>query len=85
VQQRRGGEIYNVSDDHPISQRSCYEWLAAHLHRPLPPFVEAPRERKRGATNKRVSSAKLQALGWAPDYPTCADGMLRSVLPAEGL
>jgi nucleoside-diphosphate-sugar epimerase len=85
VQQRRGGEIYNVSDHHPISQRECYEWLAVHLQRPLPPIVAAVAERKRGATNKRVSSEKLQAIGWRPRYPTFADGMLRSVLPAEGL
>jgi nucleoside-diphosphate-sugar epimerase len=84
VQRRRGGEVYNVSDHHPISQRSCYEWLAAHLHRPLPPFVEEPRVRRRGSTNKRVSSEKLQAIGWVPQYPTFADGMLRSVLPADG-
>jgi nucleoside-diphosphate-sugar epimerase len=85
VQQRRGGEIYNISDHHPISQRACYEWLAAYLRRPLPPFIAAPRERKRGATNKRVSSEKLQAIGWSPQYPTFADGMLGSVLPAQGL
>jgi nucleoside-diphosphate-sugar epimerase len=85
VQQRRRGEIYNVSDHHPLSQRDCYEWLATHLQRPAPPSVESTVERKRGATNKRVSSAKLQAIGWSPQYPTFADGMLRSVLPAAGL
>jgi nucleoside-diphosphate-sugar epimerase len=85
VQQRRAGEIYNVSDDRPISQRDCYAWLAAHLQRPLPPCVDSPTERKRGASNKRVSSAKLQAIGWSPQYPTFAEGMLRSVLPAAEL
>ena len=85
VEQRRGGEIYNVSDHHPISQRACYEWLAARLHRPLPAVVASTVERKRGATNKRVSSEKLQAIGWSPRYPTFEEAMLRSVLPAAGL
>lgn len=77
--------IYNVSDHHPLTQRQCYEWLAAHLHRPLPPTVASPVERKRGATNKRVSSAKLQALGWSPQFPTFQEAMRRSILPTAGL
>jgi nucleoside-diphosphate-sugar epimerase len=85
VQQRCGGEIYNVADHHPISQRACYEWLAAHLKRPLPPVSGSLVERKRGASNKRVSSAKLQAIGWSPEYPTFGEAMVRSILPAAGL
>ena len=85
VQQRCGGEIYNVADHHPISQRACYEWLAAHLGRPLPPVTGSLVERKRGASNKRVSSAKLQAIGWSPEYPTFGEAMVRSILPAAGL
>ena len=85
VEQKRRGEIYNVSDHHPISQRECYAWLAAHLHRPLPPIIASAVERKRGATNKRVSSEKLQAIGWSPRFPTFADAMLGSILPEAGL
>jgi nucleoside-diphosphate-sugar epimerase len=77
-------QIYNVSDNHPISQRDCYAWLASHLHRPLPPSVGAAAERKRGNSNKRVSSAKLQAIGWAPRFPTFESAMRESILPAEG-
>lgn len=62
--------IYNVADGHPLTQRGCYEWLAHHLHRPVPPEGTAPAQRKRGATDKRVSAAKLCALGWAPRYPS---------------
>jgi nucleoside-diphosphate-sugar epimerase len=58
--------IYNVSDNHPQSQRSCYEWLACHLDRPIPPQSATVSRRKRGNSNKRISSAKLQALGWTP-------------------
>ncbi len=74
-------DIYNVSDHHPISQRDCYTWLAAKLQRPLPPEVDSAPERKRGNSNKRVSSDKLQALGWAPRYPTFASAMTESILP----
>jgi nucleoside-diphosphate-sugar epimerase len=84
-QQTARGEIYNVSDHHPLSQRECYEWLAAHLGRPIPPNVDVVGDRKRGNTNKRVSSAKLRALDWSPRYPTFEAAMTESILPAEGL
>ncbi len=74
-------QIYNVSDNHPLTQRECYEWLAEYLRRPVPPEAE-PGERKRGRTNKRVSSARLQALGWSPRYPTFQKAMTDSILPA---
>lgn len=74
--------IYNVSDDHPFTQRECYEWLAATLQRPVPPSVRNSVERKRGNSNKRVSSEKLQRLGWSPRYPTFQRAMTESILPA---
>jgi nucleoside-diphosphate-sugar epimerase len=77
-----GPRLYNLSDNHPITQREGYEWLASSLHRPVPPFGVAPTERKRGNSNKRVSSAKLQALGWSPRYPTFQAAMTESILPA---
>jgi len=57
------GEIYNAVDDEPVSQKIFFEWLAAELKRPMPSTVLAGAEvlRKRGATNKRVSNAKLCA------------------------
>lgn len=74
--------VYNVADGHPLSRRECYQWLARHLDRPSPPPMDATgAERKRGESNKRVSSARLQALGWAPRYPTFARAMLESILP----
>ena len=72
--------IFNVSDNHPISQRECYEWLARRLAKPLPPISSAATERRRGNSNKRVSSAKLHALGWAPRYPTFQIAMAESIL-----
>ena len=73
--------IFNVADGNPLSIRECYEWLAQTLERPLPPASESVRARKRGNSNKRVSSAKLQALGWTPRYPDFATAMTQSILP----
>ena len=75
-------QIVNVVDDQPLTQRECYEWLAAELNRPLPKATTLAGGRKRGASNKRVSNRKLRALGWEPKFPTFQSGMARSVLPA---
>ncbi len=75
--------IFNVADSEPMTQRACYEWLATKLGRSLPPGAPAaPEKRKRGASNKRVSNARLRALGWEPRYPNFPSGMQDSVLPA---
>jgi nucleoside-diphosphate-sugar epimerase len=73
-------EIYNVVDDQPILRSDCYRWLAETLNRPLPPVKKREGERKRGDSNKRVSNAKLRALGWSPRYSTFAEAMERSIL-----
>lgn len=73
-------QIYNVVDNEPILQSECYRWLAAKLSRPLPPPGRSTSERKRGQSNKRVSNAKVRALGWAPRYPNFAEGMQKNVL-----
>ena len=74
-------QIFNVTDDQPLTQRQYYECLAGELNRPLPPAATRSGERKRGASNKRVSNRKLRALGWEPKFPTFQVGMARSVLP----
>ena len=79
------GEVYNVVDNQPIPQSECYRWLATKLNRASPPTGRSTSKRKRGQSNKRVSNAKLQAIGWTPVYPTFADGMGRSVLPNRDL
>jgi nucleoside-diphosphate-sugar epimerase len=75
------GEIYNVVDDEPILLNDCYRWLATKLKRPISSSAESA-PRKRGESNKRVSNAKLRAIGWAPRYRAFAEGMERSVLPS---
>jgi nucleoside-diphosphate-sugar epimerase len=66
------GEVFNVADHEPVSQRTFFEWLAAKLNRPLPAVVanDAESWRRRGVTNKRVSNAKLHAtLKYAFKFP----------------
>ena len=79
--QLRAPLIFNVTDDHPMTQRACYEWLAKHLDRPVPLPAAAAEPRKRGNSNKRVSSQKLRALGWNPRYPDFETAMTESILP----
>jgi nucleoside-diphosphate-sugar epimerase len=74
-------EIYNVVDDQPILQSECYRWLAERMNRPGPPIGKAKGQPKRGASNKRVSNAKLRRLGWVPQYRTFAEAMEKSILP----
>jgi nucleoside-diphosphate-sugar epimerase len=75
-------QIYNIVGDGPILESDCYRWLAQKLTRPLPPIRQSQRQRKRGDTNKRVSNSKLRQLGWAPQYPTFAEAMEKSILPS---
>lgn len=73
----RSTGIFNVSDDRPLAQRELYAWLAQRFQRPLPPTGEPDLNRKRGWTNKRVSNAKLHALGWSPRFPSFFDAVER--------
>jgi nucleoside-diphosphate-sugar epimerase len=68
--------VYNVSDDTPLSLREVYSWLAAHFGKAVPPTGPVNNERKRGVTHKRVSNAKIRALGWFPRYPSFRDAVV---------
>lgn len=67
--------LYNVADDHPLTQLECYRFLAECFGRELPPRGPVNRNRKRGWTRKRVSNAKLRALGWVPRYSSFTDAV----------
>jgi nucleoside-diphosphate-sugar epimerase len=69
--------IYNVSDDAPMPQREIYARLAQRFALPLPPSGPVDPDRKRGWTSKRVSNAKLRALGWEPMFPSFFDAIDR--------
>ena len=77
------GQIFNVVGDQPILANEAYEWLSAHLGRPLLSAGMAAAQ-KRGRSNKQVSNAKLRALGWEPRYPTFEAAMTKSILPSFG-
>ena len=73
----RAGEIYNVTDDSPVSQLEFFKWLATTLGKPLPlaTTVNLVEPRKRGLTNKRISNAKLKReLGFRFNYPNYQAG-----------
>ena len=61
------GEVYNVTAE-PVSQYECYAALSGHFDLPMPAAQEGEVERKRGNSSKRVSNAKLMAMGWQPKY-----------------
>jgi len=69
------GEIYNASDDAPVTQADFYAWCAEFLKKPIPPHGPVNVNRKRGLTNKRVSNAKLRGMGWRPVYPSFREGL----------
>jgi nucleoside-diphosphate-sugar epimerase len=73
--------IFNVVDDTPAPRTEILAWLSERLNLPLP-TSPAPAEQKQGHSNKRVSNAKLRALGWAPAHPSYREGFDQSVLPA---
>lgn len=76
--------IFNVVDDLPTPRGEILRWLSATLGKPLSNSKETI-ERRRAASNKRVSNQKLRALGWSPRYPSYREGFQRSVLPAGAL
>jgi nucleoside-diphosphate-sugar epimerase len=70
-------EIYNVVDDEPVTLNAMFAWLTRQTGRAAPEILDAADspQRKRGATNKRVSNALLrQELGYKFKYPTFREG-----------
>lgn len=64
------GEIFNLTDSRPLTQREVYGAFSARFSLPLPPESIPDETRKRGWSHKQVSNAKLRALGWEPLYPS---------------
>ena len=77
-------EVFNVSDPTPLTQLACYQQLSALFQRPLPPWAPRDLTRKRGWTHKQVSSAKLQATGWRPQFPSFLDAA-QAIAPTLGI
>lgn len=68
------GQIYNATDNEPVTQHDFFHWLSQRLNRPMPPAAPADPKRKRGLTNKRVSNSKLKSTGFQFTYPTFREG-----------
>jgi nucleoside-diphosphate-sugar epimerase len=71
------GEIYNVVDDEPVTQRDFLAWLAQRFSRPMPASVpgDPSAARKRGLTSKRVSNARLRReVQYRFRFPTFREG-----------
>jgi len=69
------GSLFNVVDDTPITQRQCYEGLAAYFGLAVPPLALPDPDRKRGWTHKIVSNSTLRATGWEPRFPSFLSAM----------
>jgi nucleoside-diphosphate-sugar epimerase len=67
--------LFNVVDDYPLSQKACYEGLARHFGRPLPPVGEKNTSRKRAWTHKAVRNGKIRDAGWTPTFPCFFDAL----------
>jgi nucleoside-diphosphate-sugar epimerase len=67
--------VFNVVDDQPVAEIEWYRYVCHRLSKPLPPVGPRDLNRKRGWTNKRVSSRKLRSLGWELVYPTFKEGL----------
>jgi nucleoside-diphosphate-sugar epimerase len=79
----RAGEIYNAADDEPVSQLHFFQWLAQAVDKPLPPSApeNTAENRRRAATNKRVSNRKLKMeLGHQFKYPNFRIGYSAELL-----
>ena len=79
----RAGEIYNAVDDEPVSQKNFFEWLAGTLGKYPPPSApeNSIEDRKRGATNKRVSNRRLKMeLGYQFKHPNFRIGYSAELL-----
>jgi nucleoside-diphosphate-sugar epimerase len=77
--------IFNVVDDLPAPRSEILKWLSRQLAIPLTDSSAGKEQRKGGDSNKRISNAKLRALGWAPIYPSYVEGFCRSIFPSSNL
>jgi len=85
-----GGAVYNVTDDEPAAPQDVVAYAATLLGVPVPPdlpFASAelsPMARSFYGENKRVSNARLRALGWVPRYPTYREALAALLAAGEG-
>jgi len=82
------GTLYNVCDDEPAPQADVIAFACTLLGRAVPPLVPfdkaalSPMARSFYDDNKRVSNARIKALGVTLRYPTYREG-LAAILAGE--
>ena len=86
----RPGELYNATDDEPVSLLHFYRWLSETLGKWMPPFAaeEENADRKRAITSKKVQNRRMKTeLGMQLKYPTFRQGYTAEIrrLESEGL
>ncbi|MDF1657974.1 MAG: NAD-dependent epimerase/dehydratase family protein [Verrucomicrobiales bacterium] len=79
------GQVYNVSDNEPLSQRKCFEQLAEFFDVPSPPEAPPNKDRKRAWTHKVISNEKLKATGWRPEYPSFVGALTKDERLVESM
>jgi nucleoside-diphosphate-sugar epimerase len=82
----RVGEIYNVVDDEPVTERHFFHWLSQELGKWMPPQASEAElaGRKRGVTNKKVSNRRLKMeLGYRFLFPTYRIGYAAEITRLE--
>ena len=64
-------EVFNVSDDSPVTKRELAEWLASRLQLPCPVFdPELPSVRRRVVPDRVIVNRKIKEMvGWRPEFP----------------
>ncbi len=80
------GQAYNFTDSYPVTQREFFSWLATELGKPLPPSAAQTehKQRKRPATNKRVSNQRLlNELNFDFQFPTYREGYAENIRTAK--
>jgi nucleoside-diphosphate-sugar epimerase len=74
--------LYNVVDNEPVPQIELFAWLADALGQPMPPTaaMDPHRQRRRTATDKRISNRRLrEELGYRLRFPTFREGYAAEV------
>jgi len=66
--------VFNLCDQRPSTHLEIYRWLAEKTGKGIPPFAPENHQRKRGWTQKRISSEKMRRLGWALKFPSFEEG-----------
>lgn len=70
------GQVFNVTDDEPVTKEACVQWLCSRLNRASPLFsgLAAP-GRQRLTPDRVIDNLRIRkTLGWRPQYPGYRDG-----------